>query len=329
MVTTLARQLISYLTPSLAPSIIPFASTSTFRFASSAARVSKKNGKARQNRIEGDGAEYDYERHAFEPEDDQASSFPAWEELRSESENTSSVVLEVDPSWHAESSEDFSITEEWEKSKGSSRWGDVGEERKPKAIPSIQVRPRPPSVPFDAVTTPISSAEFQSRFNPPPIPTSLRYDFTSKKKDFPLRRPLLPPPSRSYEWNSPPPVEPFVPFGVPTRHPIQPHEIPLLDRYDWRLSSPLHQLPRYSKPKFVEGSNIQAPRYPPVLSLNRPGSDWPNRQGNNKLIGVGLEPANEGVRSGRFQAHEKWGWKVPVGDEMKSTWIALDTWRTE
>jgi hypothetical protein len=113
-------------------------------------------------------------------------------------------------------------------------------------------------------------------------------------------------------------IHPYQPVVKPATSPhakLQPHHFPLLSRYDWRLSSPL---PR----RITRHTDILTPP-----SLRFPLSTGSTRQGNGKLVGVGLTPAEEAVRVGKVGSSDRWGWKVPVENSEKGEWLSHLHWR--
>lgn len=110
-------------------------------------------------------------------------------------------------------------------------------------------------------------------------------------------------------------ILPYIPFVPALSDPSpQPHHFPLLSRYDWRLSCPLPNRSRHSD------------RFTPP-SLSRISNQRVERQGYNRLIGVGLDPAREGRRWGELGMNDKWGWKVAVDPQQKGEWASHRSWR--
>lgn len=256
---------------------------------------------------------------AIGSEDDQAPSFPPWDELRQDENLQQSVSGGNAAGWRLRDDElflnDDGVDEE---GTGASRWASVGE--------GLESEPR----------------KKRRRYKIPPVPlveaapsqsTPLRYVR-------PKRLELDPQPGLTTmhrvirtPWITKPrivPVEsnihPYIPISIPTFDPVQPHENKLLSRYDWRLSAPLHQLHRdASRP-----TDPDSPPYPPLLFRTRPSLGYLALQGHNRLIGVGLEPALEGARYGiDLNLEERWGWKHPVDDDQKNGWSDLDSWRVK
>lgn len=110
------------------------------------------------------------------------------------------------------------------------------------------------------------------------------------------------------------PIKPFRPTFTPSSTlPPQPHEHPLLSRFDWRLSAPL------SPPRWH-------PQQPPSLSSLIPSSRGLGTSGKNKLIGVGLETYFES-RRWRDSKDETWGWKLKVPAGEVGEWLSCDEWK--
>lgn len=303
-----------------------------FRFASSAAALKKPPPPPRDDATYDDepiavasgsrlSAHDDLAERYEATEDDQAAAFPAWEEMADELELSHKSREELSTNW-ADHHSHFDVIAEDEGTASSSRWGSVADSKE--AMPSPKrIVPKRKIIPVGAVTTPLPSRETVVR--PPRKPRSSSIDAQGRTK----RSPVFPKRTATVLEGR---LRPFVPFGEPTYDPIQPHELPLTSRHDWRLSSPLTRLHRDLKvkpppPKLSIFSKFKDPPIlPPTLRLPRPGLPNSAAQGMDKMIGVGLEPALEGNRWAGGE-HEKWGWKVPVPFTEKGEWIALDEWR--
>lgn len=323
--STLVREFprrIRLLSPQFAP----------FRFASSAAALKKPSPPSREESAWDDDPvavasgsrtnAHDSFAERYEPtEDEQAAAFPAWEEMEDELALLQRSQEELSTDWKNDHSH-FDVIGEGESVASSSRWGneDDGRAATPSPIRTITKRK---IVPFGSITTPLPSRITLVR--PPNSTPKPSVEVKGRKK----RVPKFPERKTSKLVT---PIRPFVPFGFPTYDPIQPHEIPLTSRNDWRLSSPLTRLHRDLKvkpppPRLSIFSKFKDPPIvPPSLWFARPG--YPNSalQGMNRLVGVGLEPSEEGNRWAK-ESHEKWGWRTPVPDSEKGEWIALDEWR--
>ncbi|GAA6064109.1 hypothetical protein JCM10212_002486 [Sporobolomyces blumeae] len=109
-------------------------------------------------------------------------------------------------------------------------------------------------------------------------------------------------------------VPSLVPYA-PSIHPSpQPHEVPLVSRTDWRLSSPLR--------KFIRSS--------PSSLYARTEETSTKALGHNRLVGVGVETGRIALgpkARGAADQSETWGWKVKVPESEKGTWIAADLYR--
>lgn len=107
------------------------------------------------------------------------------------------------------------------------------------------------------------------------------------------------------------PIQPYRPVLSVYRSPsdlLQPHERPVLSRFDWRLSAPVPLNPRGSPPSYYRKTDLV-------------------KQGSNRLVGVGLDAAREAFRREATE-DEPWGWKVPVPPNQKGTWPSCDAYRT-
>lgn len=104
------------------------------------------------------------------------------------------------------------------------------------------------------------------------------------------------------------PIKPYRPL-TPRASP-QPHDSPLLSRYDWRLSSPLS--PGRNRTSFDPPNLYRAPKL--------------TKQGHNRLLGVGLEAAME-ARRWSGVSEEQWGWKTTVPSGEKGKWASCDAYR--
>ena len=322
---TLARELprrIRLVSPQFAP----------FRFASSAAALKKPPPPSREESAYDDEpvavasgsrtSAHDNFAERYEPtEDDQAAAFPAWEEMESELALLQQSQEELSTNWQKDHSH-FDVIAEEESVASSSRWGSEDDVREVTPSPTRTVTKRK-IVPFGSITTPLPSRVTLVR--PPRDTPKPSVDIKGRRK----RVPKFPERKVSKLVT---PIRPFVPFGFPTYDPIQPHEIPLTSRNDWRLSSPLTRLHRDLKvkpppPKLSILSKFKDPPIvPPSLWFARAGFPNSALQGMNRLVGVGLEPSEEGNRWAK-DSHEKWGWKTPVPESEKGEWIALDEWR--
>ncbi|GAA5983326.1 hypothetical protein JCM5350_003073 [Sporobolomyces pararoseus] len=112
-------------------------------------------------------------------------------------------------------------------------------------------------------------------------------------------------------------VSPYVALSPPTSpcsvHPSpQPHELPLVSRSDWRLSSPLRRYLRSSPPSLY----------------SRLENDTKS-QGHNRFVGVGVEPGRttKSYKSKDAESSEPWGWKAKVKESEKGSWPAADLYR--
>ncbi|GAA5962773.1 hypothetical protein JCM21900_006498 [Sporobolomyces salmonicolor] len=92
--------------------------------------------------------------------------------------------------------------------------------------------------------------------------------------------------------------------------PAQPHELPLLSRSDWRLSSPLRRQIRSTPP--------------PLWSRTETDT---KSQGHNRLVGVGPGAARVGRGQHAVEGEERWGWKTKVMGAEKGEWKDADTYR--
>lgn len=93
--------------------------------------------------------------------------------------------------------------------------------------------------------------------------------------------------------------------------PLQPHQVPLTSRYDWRLSSPLRR-PSRTRP------SAPPPLWAPTsLAL----------QGHNRFVGVGVEPARTARGGAAIRREEAWGWKVKVPESERGEWASADAYR--
>lgn len=101
------------------------------------------------------------------------------------------------------------------------------------------------------------------------------------------------------------PIRPYIP---PPRPASRQQARPLLSRNDWRLSSPVRR-PR---------STLRTS--PPSLSVPTDMS----RQGHNKLVGIGVEPARVGRWNKEMAMQEQWGWKIRPPSGEKGEWLAAD-----
>lgn len=92
----------------------------------------------------------------------------------------------------------------------------------------------------------------------------------------------------------------------------QPHEVPLVSRSDWRLSSPLRRYLRSDPPSLY----------------SRMENDT-KAQGHNRLVGIGVEPGRtaRGPNSREVEGSEPWGWKIKVKESERGSWPAADTYR--
>ncbi|GAA5923692.1 uncharacterized protein JCM15063_003730 [Sporobolomyces koalae] len=112
-------------------------------------------------------------------------------------------------------------------------------------------------------------------------------------------------------------VSPYIPPPVllpscPVHPSPQPHEVPLLSRSDWRLSSPLRKVFR---------SN-------PYSLFSRYENDTKS-QGHNHLVGVGIETSriSKSYRHKDVEGSEPWGWKTKVNPSERGDWPAADLYR--
>lgn len=106
------------------------------------------------------------------------------------------------------------------------------------------------------------------------------------------------------------PIRPYLPLS--TAPLTETHARPLLSRTDWRLSSPISAHPRSSRPSRFRG--------PPPLTRSTIQANL--KQGHNKLVGVGVEPARVGWWNATMSKEEQWGWKVRIPTSEKGAWSA-------
>ncbi|GAA5828083.1 hypothetical protein JCM11251_005722 [Rhodosporidiobolus azoricus] len=95
----------------------------------------------------------------------------------------------------------------------------------------------------------------------------------------------------------------------PAQGVTEPHFSPLLNRHDWRLSSPLRRYLRSTPPSLFSPSETA------TLPL-----------GHGRLLGVGTEAARIGWVS-KVREEEQWGWKVRVPEaKERGEWRAADAY---
>jgi hypothetical protein len=105
----------------------------------------------------------------------------------------------------------------------------------------------------------------------------------------------------------PPPL-----FPCPVHPSPQPHELPLVSRSDWRLSSPLRRYLRSNPPSLY----------------SRLENDT-KAQGHNRFVGVGVETCriSKSHRSRDVEGSEPWGWKTKVKESERGGWASADLYR--
>jgi len=109
-------------------------------------------------------------------------------------------------------------------------------------------------------------------------------------------------------------ISPFVPAAAPADadKSLEPHQIPLTSRYDWRLSSPLRSQTR------------TRPDSPPTLWAHASTA----LQGHNRLVGVGVEPGRTARGGAQIRREEAWGWKIRVPENESGAWLSADAYRS-
>ena len=166
-------------------------------------------------------------------------------------------------------------------------------------------------VPRGNIKTP-QSARTMPKTSPPPPPRTHKSPFTQLPRSRSTKGLLLQPCQRL-------PSNTVLPYLVPDPLPLcpvhpspQPHELPLVSRSDWRLSSPLRKYLRSSPP-----------------SLYSRAENDTKSQGHNRLVGIGLETSRiaRSYKSRDVEGAEPWGWKVKVKESEKGTWTSADQYR--
>ncbi|GAA5867609.1 hypothetical protein JCM1840_002569 [Sporobolomyces johnsonii] len=187
------------------------------------------------------------------------------------------------------------------------------DDRKGKAR-AVASAPEEQEAPSTVSTAPTAKPAPRSSAQPLPAaessPSGYRNSHSASAMVASQPRQFLQPSKRIAPDTLSPYLPPLSPETSASDGPPQPHELPLLSRSDWRLSSPLRRRVRSTPP--------------PLWSRTETDT---RSQGHNRLVGVGVEAARLGRSMQALEGEEYWGWKLKVKGAEKGKWKAADSYR--